>query len=166
MKICGTSKSPLFCQTEFSQTSVPVLMQSLNDSTRCAPFDSSVGRAEDCRSVMIDILRSLVQLRLEGGVFRLCLVNLGRISGQSFQACGVYCFICYLSGGREEADCDNDWGTVRWRGTCGWWGNTQMGCVNHAGNVKLWAMSLWSAASTRNNGRGCMQQCQASPWVM
>ena len=29
------------------------------------PFDSSVGRAEDCRG-LTDILRSLVQIRLEG----------------------------------------------------------------------------------------------------
>ena len=31
-------------------------------------FDSSVGRAEDCRSV-VEILRSLVRIRLEGIVF-------------------------------------------------------------------------------------------------
>ena len=31
-------------------------------------FDSSVGRAEDCRSI-VDILRSLVRIRLEGTEF-------------------------------------------------------------------------------------------------
>ena len=31
-------------------------------------FDSSVGRAEDCRS-MVDILRSLVRIRLDGNDF-------------------------------------------------------------------------------------------------
>ncbi len=30
------------------------------------PFDSSVGRAEDCSCSCTDILRSLVRLRLEG----------------------------------------------------------------------------------------------------
>ena len=33
-------------------------------------FDSSAGRAEDCRNVKAGILRSLVQLRLEGIVFQ------------------------------------------------------------------------------------------------
>ena len=36
---------------------------------KCGSFDSSVGRAEDCR-VCYDILRSLVQIRLEGGFFQ------------------------------------------------------------------------------------------------
>ena len=35
-------------------------------ATACASFDSSVGRAEDCRAKASGILRSLVQLRLEG----------------------------------------------------------------------------------------------------
>ena len=38
---------------------------SLTTSGRTPSFDSSVGRAEDCRSV-VDILRSLVRIRLEG----------------------------------------------------------------------------------------------------
>ncbi len=33
------------------------------------PFDSSVGRAVDCRSNHSDIHRSLVQIRLEGDIF-------------------------------------------------------------------------------------------------
>ena len=55
-----------FCQTEFGQSSVSLPMQNLNDEAGHAPFDSSVGRAEDCRLIIAGILRSLVQLRLEG----------------------------------------------------------------------------------------------------
>jgi hypothetical protein len=33
------------------------------------PFDSSVGRAVDCRIKLSDIHRSLVQIRLEGDIF-------------------------------------------------------------------------------------------------
>ena len=58
-------------------------MQNLNDGKGHVPFDSSVGRAEDCRSIMAVILRSLVQLRLEGGDLCLCLVTNERMSGQS-----------------------------------------------------------------------------------
>ena len=57
-----------FCQTEFGQTPVCVPMKNLNDVTGGPTFDSSVGRAEDCRLIMAVILRSLVQLPLEGGV--------------------------------------------------------------------------------------------------
>ena len=68
-----------FCQTEFGQTPVCVPMKNLNDGIGDPPFDSSVGRAEDCRLIIAVILRSLVQLRLEGDVFHLYVVSVGRI---------------------------------------------------------------------------------------
>lgn len=41
----------------------------LVDGILLYPFDSSAGRAEDCSGLVIDILRLLVQLRLEGKAF-------------------------------------------------------------------------------------------------
>ena len=68
-----------FCRTDFGQTPVCVPVQNPSDGTGGPPFDSSVGRAEDCRLITAVILRSLVQLRLEGRVFPLYLFSVGRI---------------------------------------------------------------------------------------
>ena len=38
----------------------------LNSLFHKRSFDNAVGRAGDCRSVVLDILRSLVRIRLEG----------------------------------------------------------------------------------------------------
>ena len=57
-----------------------------------ATFDSSVGRAEDCRSKTADILRSLVQIRLEGLIFRVFLLGEAKLiccfTGQATQKDG------------------------------------------------------------------------------
>ena len=53
---------------------------------RCFPFDSSVGRAEDCRLISVGILRSLVQLRLEGSTFHCCKLCHGVIEMENDDA--------------------------------------------------------------------------------
>ena len=53
-----------------------------------APFDSSVGRAEDCRCPTTVILRSLVQFRIEGHAELLCTEALLANSINPFKAIG------------------------------------------------------------------------------
>ena len=49
-----------------NRTALGLLVKPIsNKSIPCGSFDSSVGRAEDCR-VKVAILRSLVRIRLEG----------------------------------------------------------------------------------------------------
>ena len=83
-----------FSQNELGHTSVSVPMQNLSNGSECAPFDSSVGRAEDCRWKTVVILRSLVQLRLEGDVFHLCIKSLEKCVVNPFQHCGLPFLIC------------------------------------------------------------------------
>ena len=53
-----------------------------------APFDSSVGRAEDCRCPKTVILRSLFQFRLEGCVKLMCAEALQASSSKPLKAVG------------------------------------------------------------------------------
>jgi hypothetical protein len=46
-------------------------MKHFKDAKYCQTLDSSVGRAEDCRGNIAEILRSLVRLRFEGFFFDL-----------------------------------------------------------------------------------------------
>ena len=50
---------------------VPSIDANLDNA--CKTLDSSVGRAEDCR-LLVDILRSLVRIRLEGRFFKWSLL--------------------------------------------------------------------------------------------
>ena len=80
------SKSPL---SLWLFNRISLFSQTLNFFNRS--FDSSVGRAEDCRSV-VDILRSLVGIRLEGIFYFLNITDSSHAT-YSKLFCGISAYI-------------------------------------------------------------------------